>query len=402
MRPQTLAVLIASTVTAIFVGALGIVALSNFMPPSAPNGPNAKQAQVAENFVFVPGDAGGDGPQFDFGNPPPFDGVPQAAAPIQPAELPKVRGPVVPAKDYAVSGPHTHGNLSVFLIHGEDQAKNLNIITLQEGIDNGHVIVHETRGMQLMVDNRSNNPLFIQAGDIVKGGTQDRTLPFDMLIAANSRNNSVGVLCVEQGRSFPRDGEISTSFASSTEQLPGRKLRLAAHSNNQSLVWNNVKTLQQNLARTTGGSVQAEKSTSSLQLSLEHPRVQGEVRNYLTNLGSVIEDKNDVIGYAVAVNGKIQGADVYATNALFQKLWPKLLRASAVDALAERRLDAGDAPSADDVKALLAQAETGTPSRVNGLNRGVTIRHDSAQHLLFDTCDPTNANLVLHRSFLVK
>ena len=173
---------------------------------------------------------------------------------IAPAELPKVRGAALAAKDYELTGPHAHGNLAIFLIHGEDQAKNLKIMTLQEGIERGVAVVHD-RGV-LTVDNRSNTPLFIQAGDIVKGGSQDRTLPFDMLISARQNNVSVGALCVEQGRSSPRRNDMSAgTFQSSSEQLPGRKLRLAAHSNAQGQVWAGVQTLQQNPARPTGVAI---------------------------------------------------------------------------------------------------------------------------------------------------
>src|SRR5439155_1314060 len=148
-------------------------------------------------------------------------------------------------------------------------------------------------------------------------------------------------------------------FQTATEQLPSRKLRLAAHSNAQTQVWSNVQVLQQNLARTTGGSVQAPLSQTSLQLSLEHPRVQQAVQKYIADLAPAIDEKNDAIGYAVVVNGKIQSADVYASNALFQKLWPKLLKASAVDALAERRPGVAAIPDAEAVRAFLADAEKG-------------------------------------------
>ena len=42
-----------------------------------------------------------------------------------------------------------------------------------------------------------------------------------------------------------------------------------------------------------------------------------------------------VIGMVVAVNNQIQSADIYASSDLFRELWPKLMRANAVAALAE-------------------------------------------------------------------
>ena len=46
-----------------------------------------------------------------------------------------------------------------------------------------------------------------------------------------------------------------------------------------------------------------------------------------------------MIGYVFAINGHINSADVYASRALFLKLWPKLLEASAVEAIAELNKD---------------------------------------------------------------
>ena len=392
MRPQTLGLIVASTVTALFLAAVAVVAVNEFVPAPAHQAPGQQPQPFAFRFdapVAVPD----------------MDIAPEAFAPAQPiapADLPNERGIAVPAKEFVLSGPHTHGNLAIFLIHGEDKLNGQRVITLQEGIEQGLAVVHETRGSQLRVDNRSNATLFIQAGDIVKGGTQDRTLPFDMLIAANTLNAPLPALCVEQGRSAPRQNEVSTSFSAASEQLPGRTLRLAAHRSAQNDVWANVQKLQQNLARTTGGSVQAPLSQTSLQLSLEHPRVQGAVGDAIANLRDIAGGKNDVIGYAVAVNGVVQSADVYASNALFEKVWPKLLKASAVDALSQMNPGPHRAPAADSVRAFLADAENGQPSRVQGAHRGTTLRFETPTQLLLETADPAQARVVLHRSYLAK
>jgi hypothetical protein len=388
MKAQTIGITIASVVTAIFLGAVGLVLAWPYLtaPQQAPRpqrvfaGNFNNQAQIAAL------------PDFPIEN----------ARPMQADEIPQVRGAAVPTKEYTVSPPHTHGNLTVYLIHGPDTMKDTKIVTLQEAIAGNTAVVHETGMGQLRIDNRGNSALFVQAGDIIKGGTQDRVLPFDMLISANSTGTPIPALCVEQGRSRPRGNEVSTSFSMSTEQLPTRTLKLAAHRNNQQAVWNNVQDLQTNLTRNVGTSVHSKQSQTSLQLTLEHPRVQEAIQDHIVKLAPITQDKNDVIGYAVAVNGKIQSVDVYASNALFQKLWLKLIRASAVEALAERQQGVnGAAPAADAVQAFLADAEKGHAFRTNG-NRTTTIRQEGAQHVLFDTCDPSQENLVLHRSVLAK
>src|SRR5215472_5168028 len=73
--------------------------------------------------------------------PPPKD-----APPGQEAER--------PAGTYRLSGPYTHDNLTIFLIHGADQLKGKNILTLDEALEQKKVIVHETKQVnELAVEN---------------------------------------------------------------------------------------------------------------------------------------------------------------------------------------------------------------------------------------------------------
>ena len=116
-------------------------------------------------------------------------------------------------------------------------------------------------------------------------------------------------------------------------------------------------------------------------------------------LAPIAQDKNDVIGYAVAINGKIHSVDVYASNAMFQKLWPKLIRRRRRGGVGASAVAA--APDAEAVQTFLATAEKGQTFRTNGA-RTTTIRQEGPQHLLFDACDPNQNNLVLHRTVLAK
>src|SRR5262245_18563398 len=78
---------------------------------------------------------------------------------------------------YRLEGPFTHGNLSVFLIHGKDKIKGVTFITLQEALVQKKVIVRETKSVnELTIENVSSDEVYVQSGDIVKGGAQDRML----------------------------------------------------------------------------------------------------------------------------------------------------------------------------------------------------------------------------------
>ena len=326
----------------------------------------------------------------------------QPAAAVAWEELPQVRGQAAATSAYQVSAPVSHANLSVFFIRGENAPQQQKFITLQEAVTQNLAVVHDT-GFSLTVDNRSNLPLFIQGGDIVKGGNQDRVLPYDYLIPAGAVRSPVSAFCVESGRSFPRGDELSSSFQVSSAQLPTRSLKLAAlYRRSQNDVWNGVSQTQTNLTRNLGASVQSPRSQTSLQLTLEHPRVQQAAQAYVDKL-SVLPEKDNVIGFAVAINGKIQSADVYASSDLFRSLWPKLLQASAVAALAESPAGAAvEPPSTEALQGFLAAAEKGQAQRQVVAGRVQLIRQETAQQVLFETCDSGQGNLVVHRCFLAK
>lgn len=388
MKPEKLALVIAGSVVGfvVLVGLAMVVALqfvhlamddADFVGRVEP----AMPAMAALDFIAE--------------NPP-------VLQPVAPADLGKVRGTTV--KTAKLSGPYTHGNLDVFLVHGPDALAGQTFLTLHEGLQQKRASVHETGLASLTIENRSEEPLFIQSGDIVKGGTQDRTIQYDQLVPAHSGRVPLASFCVEQGRSGPRGFEATAFFSGAAEQLPGKSLRLAnLYRHSQWEIWQGVSRLQANLSRNLGDSVQSTESASSLQLTLEHQRLHQAIENYLQELLPALNGKEDAIGLAVAVNGQIQHADVYASAALFRKLLPKLLKASAIEALAERTNQGRSAaPSTEALQTLLADAAKGTTTRQDVNDRVHMIRQETDRSVLFDTCDRNRQNLVVHRCVLVK
>src|SRR5262249_31283693 len=289
-----------------------------------------------------------------------------AAEPPQKAAAPKDGDKA--AVSYRFSGPYTHGNLTIFLIHGDDQIKGKDILTLDEALRQKKVVVHETKNVnQLAIENVSESEVFVQAGDIVRGGQQDRTIAFDMIVAPKSGKVALGAFCVEAGRWRQRGGEAAGSFMSSSNNLNSNGLKIAtrkdgAKAANQTNVWDNVAKTQSALQKNLKAEVRAKESQSSLELTLEHKKVVESVDACIKKLQDGPKDKKDVIGYAVVINGKVNNADVYASNGLFQKLWPKLLKASAVEAVAEKNDKKFEPAKMDTVKAFLADAEKGKKS----------------------------------------
>ena len=60
-------------------------------------------------------------------------------------------------------------------------------LTLDEALGNGSVKVVETGEVnELKIENTGGEPVFIQSGDIVKGGRQDRTLTTSLILPPHS------------------------------------------------------------------------------------------------------------------------------------------------------------------------------------------------------------------------
>ncbi|HJZ80568.1 MAG TPA: DUF6569 family protein, partial [Pyrinomonadaceae bacterium] len=239
--------------------------------------------------------------------------------------------------EYRLEGPFTHGNLSVFLIHGKDRIKGATFITLQEALVQRKVIVRETRSVnELTIENVSSEEVYVQSGDIVKGGAQDRMFATDLILPPRSGKVPISAFCVENGRWSQRGNESSTVFNSSANSVASREVKLAAKmKESQGDVWKEVSVAQDKLSTNVGQRVNGAASPSSFQLALENQQVQANADNYVNALDGLLDTRPDVIGYAFAINGRINSADVYASSALFRKLWPKLLKASAIEAVAE-------------------------------------------------------------------
>src|SRR6185437_3570598 len=97
---------------------------------------------------------------------------------------------------------------------------------------------------------------------------------------------------------------------------------------------------------------------------VDNAKVKETTEAYVKQLSGIVQDKSDVIGYVFAINGHVNSADIYASRALFVKLWPKLLNASAVEAVAELNKDVEPkAVASETVHTFLADSEKARAER---------------------------------------
>jgi hypothetical protein len=309
-------------------------------------------------------------------------------------------------RDFTLSPLHAHRNLHVALIHGASHSAGLRLVTLQKAIERGTLVVRETGAVsRLLVENLSpTEDVFIQSGDIVKGGWQDRAIAFDGVVPACSAPLLVDAVCVEQRRWHGRADERRDLFSGSTDQLPTTSARLAAsHTRCQDDVWAEVARTQARLTRSLGASVRSDLSATSLQLTMESESVRASAEAYASAIEAAVEWRNDAIGYVACIDGEPDRADLYFSHGLFRALWPKLLRACAVDAASRRAgRSVASPPSPSRIAEFAGAAQSGEVS-VRKISSGVLVRVcESERVVIQETYDLRMPRQWLHRSCLAK
>jgi hypothetical protein len=106
-----------------------------------------------------------------------------------------------------------------------------------------------------------------------------------------------------------------------------------------------------------------------------------------------------------AVNGRLNSGDLYPSNALFRKMWSKLLAASVTEAIGEsgEQVAAGAQATPPDipaVKEFLAKAEKGKPSEQDIACLAHQNLRDSEASLFVEVQTPKGG--WVHRSYVAK
>jgi hypothetical protein len=355
-----------------------------------------------------------------------------------------------PKQPAGLHGPVTHKNLQIFLIKGEDRLTEVKVKVLDEAMKDKTAVVRETGNVsKLSIENNDKGGyVFVQSGDIVKGGRQDRTLPNDILVKAGSGKLPIDAFCVEQGRWQQRGQESATAFNGSTKTLSNSTLKYAAKvEKSQGKVWEKIAKEQQKLSsnvykgaakpeaspppaatntsndaintndqgtiqtsgtNATTSSVADARSASSLQLALENKELEKLTKEYVDAVQGAPEQVPGSIGFAYAVNGLMVGAEMYANGTLFRKLWPKLLESVVHEAIAEQKEGIDGAPlSQDAAQNWLGATETAKVERQEYPAGNATLKRDAKESVRFDTLVPAKKGKAketdwIHRSILRK
>ncbi len=319
---------------------------------------------------------------------------------------------------YRISGPLAHGNLAIYFVHGASRAGPVPL-TLQEALAKGVLHLRETGSVnELQIENVSSQEVFVQSGDIVKGGQQDRVLIVSLVLPPHSGLIPIASYCVEQNRWSGRGREDVKTFSQASAAMPSREAKIAMKAPmrgqggrpdygdiglRQQQVWKEVSRIQERLGTSLGTDVASPQSRSSLQLALENRVLEQQKMEYVKELQAAGEKDADVIGYVFAINGKLNSADIYPSNGLFRKMWPKLIRASATEAISDKAAAADAPPTTEAVTAFLEAGAHGKASDTPVGNAGRLETRESAKVLYFEA-KPSAPSVGgwMHRNYLAK
>ncbi|HZS28881.1 MAG TPA: DUF6569 family protein [Candidatus Angelobacter sp.] len=279
--------------------------------------------------------------------------------------------------DYKILAPISHGDLTIFPVVSAKVHDTSEFITLDEGIRSGEVVVTEVGNLhstmrrrpyvqpyrggaevnRLVLVNNSKHPLILLAGEVVTGGQQDRVVGKDRIVPAESDPVDLSVFCVEHGR-WTETSEKFDTHASVMLQPSVRKKAMAEQ--NQQQVWDAVGqskasmsaramelgpppppngTTQTVTVESYAATVQQLDGTSSYAKARENAAIKQQVDSIVEPMQksyeSVIKQlrNQNAVGVVVAVRGRIVWADMFASGALLDKYWPKLLDSYATEAM---------------------------------------------------------------------
>ncbi|MCH7727945.1 MAG: hypothetical protein IH991_15930 [Planctomycetes bacterium] len=210
----------------------------------------------------------------------------------------------------------------------------------------------------LVVINNSDKPLYLMPGEIIIGGSQDRTIGRELVIQPDGKPVPIDVFCVEHGRWNDRDTEqtlqlLATASSNDTRAgsvavaeitirsameanagkfiasigNAGKATRYAVYGGEQGKVWEKVAaTNVKSGVNPDGGGYTANYSD---------PKSVARLEAYIEKVQTRIATTKNVVGVIVAINGKPDTMDIFESTPLFKKLWPKLLKSYALDAANE-------------------------------------------------------------------
>jgi len=196
------------------------------------------------------------------------------------------------------------------------RAKTLDVAEIDEG----------GRVSTIKVVNKSDRLVFLMAGELLVGCKQDRVINTSMMVPTMGKLH-IPATCVEAGRWTYRSRQFSSGGSSSHGFLRMMMSRQAAEhykshgvpGSDQAAVWSEVaRKIAKTGSRSPSGALQ---------------EMYKDYANRLEEFLAKISAPTGCHGAAFVINGRVVAADLFDKQSTLNKLWSKLIKSYAMDAL---------------------------------------------------------------------
>lgn len=233
-------------------------------------------------------------------------------------------------KGVTIGEPSHHERVTLWPLHAAARLDAPGYTLLQKALAQKTAEVREVSESgsvpELMVENRSDRPVLIPAGELLVGAKQDRAVNATVVIAPRM-SRVIPVSCVEQGRwdltsSRFASGRYATPSLRSgiTSSMASSRAAFGEERSDQGEVWDAVASFLQR----TG----ARSSTGSLSHAFE--AAEQKIKEYREALPLPA----GAAGVMVAVDGVVVGADLFDHPETMAALWPRLSEGYFLEAVA--------------------------------------------------------------------
>jgi len=224
-------------------------------------------------------------------------------------------------------------NLTVFPVYSQAQQQLGEFTTLELAIRTKQAEVREQKGgarvNQLVIENKGKETILVLAGTVVKGGNQDRQVAQDFVISGKT-TVPIDAFCVEQGRwQGARQGKPTGGKFTALDTLAHSKVRVAGqYKGNQSQVWKEVSKVNR--------ANRKSSSSDTLAATLDDQAIKARRKQLAKKVVTYVDklpNKDQVVGLAYAVNGKVRGVRWFMNRQLFELHRGTLVNTAVVEAM---------------------------------------------------------------------
>ncbi|MCX7591807.1 MAG: hypothetical protein N2255_09290 [Kiritimatiellae bacterium] len=215
--------------------------------------------------------------------------------------------------------------------------------TLDEAVNHGWITIREKDDAEVpvvLVRNDSRHHVFLMSGEIIAGGKQNRMVKEDVLLPPSSGFVGIPVYCGERGRWVGR----SDVFESAGILAHAGLRKMAAAQEPQTAIWSEIEGYSARLG--------VRSPTHDYRRTYDDTGVREKLDECVRRFRDL--PRPSTVGLVALAGDVILGCDIFSDSELCAKLWEKLIRSYAAEAIGDGR-GGSDRPSARVVRKYLEQ-----------------------------------------------